>query len=111
MPGHESETATQILEKIETVFESLNRNSRVPLFMSRVYSGRFGVKDAYRGKKSINLRLEKSQALLLGIALMNAFLKGGEILDIAIYDFRRQEKAGKIPAGTHPSTVTFVARR
>ncbi len=79
--------------------------------MSRVYSGRFGVKEAYRGKKSINLRVEKSQAFLLGIALMNALLKGGETLDIAIYDFRRQEKAGKIPAGTHPSTVTFAVRR
>jgi len=99
------------VRKLKPYLESLKRTKLVPRFMSRVYSGRFGVKEAYRGKKSINLRVEKSQAFLLGIALMNALLKGGETLDIAIYDFRRQEKAGKIPAGTPPSTVTFAVRR
>ncbi len=77
--------------------------------MSRVYAGRFGVHKAYRGNKAINLNLSKDQAILLNISILNALSKGCENLDIAIFDSRKQKKAGKIPAGTIPATVTFAS--
>jgi len=108
---YESETAGQTREKTEALPRKSQKDKVGPEVHEQGVFGPIWCEGSVSGKKSINLRVEKSQAFLLGIALMNALLKGGETLDIAIYDFRRQEKAGKIPAGTHPSTVTFAVRR
>jgi len=62
----------------------------------RKYYGSLYIDKCYRGNKSINLVLEKSEAIKLAKNILGAVLEKKK-LDIAVYDSRKS-KANKIYA-------------
>ena len=71
--------------------------------MKRKYFGHIYLKKAYRGPKSINLVVEKTEGIMLAKCILAAALEK-EKFDIAIYDSRKS-KSNRIEA-----TVTSASK-
>ena len=74
--------------------------------MSRKYHGMVGATKVFVGESSVNIRLDRQQALDLAIALIRCCEKE-QSLDLAVFRKQVQKgKGGSIPAGHVSLTVT-----
>ena len=74
--------------------------------MPRSSFGRVGARKVWVGQKSVNVRLDRDQALLLAAALTKGAFAESQVT-MAVFTAKVQKKAGgAIPAGTTPVTVS-----